>query len=158
MARYISSWTSGDDPEQTAVDQLAQQLHQHLIQVSADIDTVHIHGAGSSAVQEIVARLLTERLGFRQERRLSFLSVAARPDFYLPMGDGRGVLAEVERGGTTTNNHDLKDLWKTHIAGDAHHLFLVVPHSNWKADGTPRERPFRGASRRLRTFFEGAAT
>lgn len=73
----------------------------------------------------------------------------------LPPQDGgpRGVLAEVERGGTTTNNHDLKDLWKTHIAKDAHHLFLVVPHSNWRSDGAARERPFPATSRRLATFF-----
>ena len=63
------------------------------------------------------------------------------------------MLAEVERGGTTTNNHDLKDFWKAHIAPDAHHLFLIVPHSNWKRDGTGREKPFKHVCRRLRAFF-----
>lgn len=78
---------------------------------------------------------------------------AARPDFFFPLSEGRGVIAEVERGGTTTNNHDLKDLWKAHIAPDAHHLFLIVPVNNWKADGSARERPFAVVSRRLGAFF-----
>ena len=61
--------------------------------------------------------------------------------------------SEVERGGTTTNNHDLKDLWKAHVAPDAHHLFLIVPNNNWRADGTPREKPFPLVARRLGAFF-----
>jgi hypothetical protein len=69
------------------------------------------------------------------------------------LGDGRGVIAEVERGGTTTNNHDLKDLWKAHIAPDAQHLFLIVPNANWRAAGTARERPFALVQRRLGAFF-----
>ena len=50
-------------------------------------------------------------------------------------------------------HHDLKDLWKTHIASDAHHLFLVVPHANWNAAGGAREKPFVRVSRRLAAFF-----
>ncbi|CAM3498549.1 hypothetical protein NODU109028_19675 [Nocardioides dubius] len=65
---------------------------------------------------------------------------------------GRGVIAEVERGGTPTNNQDLKDLWKAHIAADVQHLFLIVPHSNWRADGTAREKPFKLVARRLSAF------
>jgi hypothetical protein len=38
------------------------------------------------------------------------LVTRARPDFYYRLSDCRGILSEVERGGTTTNNHDLKDL------------------------------------------------
>jgi len=77
----------------------------------------------------------------------------ARPDFYFPVAPGRGILAEVERGGTTTNNHDLKDLWKVHISPTAQHLFLVVPHANWNEQGLPRERPFNRVSSRLGAFF-----
>ena len=29
---------------------------------------------------------------------------------------------------------DLKDLWKAHIAPDAQHLFLLVPHANYGRD------------------------
>ena len=49
------------------VDHLADQLLGHLVDVSDDIDRVHVHGARSSAVQEIVALLLRERLDFAEE-------------------------------------------------------------------------------------------
>lgn len=80
-----------------------------------------------SDIQKIASRLLKVELGFLEETRFAddagFLT-RARPDFIYRLSNGRGVLAEVERGGTTTNNHDLKDFWKTHIAPDAQHLFL----------------------------------
>ena len=63
------------------------------------------------------------------------------------------MVAEVERGGTVNNNHDLKDMWKAHIALTAQHLFLVVPNANWTEAGGPRERPFARVSRRLGAFF-----
>jgi hypothetical protein len=62
-------------------------------------------------------------------------------------------IAEVVRGGTTTNNHDLKDLWKTHVAADAQHLFLVVPNANWNEAGTAREHPYARVLTRLGSFF-----
>ncbi|HEX8002914.1 MAG TPA: hypothetical protein VF519_09505 [Mycobacteriales bacterium] len=62
------------------------------------------------------------------------------------------MLAEVERGGTTTNNHDLKDFWKAHVS-PAQHLFLVVPNANWNEAQAAREHPFQRVRLRLRTFF-----
>jgi len=38
-----------------------------------------------------------------------------------------GILMEVERGKTTTNNMDLLDIYKCHICEEANHLFLFVP-------------------------------
>lgn len=70
---------------------------------------------------------------------------AARLDFVLRLGPNRGILAEVERGGTV-NNHDLKDVWKAHIGLDAQHLFLVVPNSSLRKDGPPREGRSFGSS------------
>ena len=103
-----------------------------------------------------MAKLLREELHFSEEvvltPELGFVT-RARPDFFYRLDDGRGVLAEVERGGTTTNNHDLKDLWKAHIASDAQHLFLVVPNANWAESGRARERPFLRVSRRIGAFF-----
>ena len=72
------------------------------------------------------------------------------------IGRGEGVIAEVERGGTVTNNHDLKDIWKAHLAQDAQHLFLIVPNSNWKQSGLPRERPFLRVTHRMGAFFGDA--
>jgi hypothetical protein len=158
---YYQRWTKtalsdAEAAEMATVDGLAAALRAHLRAEAAAIATAHVHGAGSSAIQLIVSRLLAQELGFREEVVLTpqhgFVT-RARPDFYYRLGPRRGVLAEVERGGTTTNNHDLKDFWKTHLAPDAQHLFLVVPVSNWNSAGAPRERPFALVARRLGAFF-----
>jgi|SRR4051794_15000498 len=138
------------------VDLLARGLRQHVSETAEEIKALHVHGAPSSAVQAHFSRLLRDRLGFREEVVLTpqeGLVTRARPDFVFELARGRGVIAEVERGGTTTNNHDLKDLWKTHVAPDAQHLFLMVPNKNWRADGSPREKPFPLVARRLGAFF-----
>jgi hypothetical protein len=159
-ARFVrGTLTPAEADEVRRVDGLAAKLRAHLEESEDAIAAVHIHRAPSSAVQAIVAELLRARLSFREEvvltPELGFVT-SARPDFFLRLGDGRGVLAEVERGGTTTNNHDLKDLWKAHIAPDAQHLFLVVPHANWAQGGRAREKPFLRVSRRLGAFFGDA--
>jgi len=156
-ARHVRANVS---PEQAAeldtVDGLAEKLLAHIAATREEIALLHVHGAPSKAIQNHFAKLLCEQLGFGEEVVLtpqSGLVTQARPDFFFELNEGRGIIAEVERGGTTTNNHDLKDLWKAHVAPDAHHLFLMVPRNNWKADGSPRERPFQIVSRRLGAFF-----
>lgn len=156
-ARHVKASVS---PEQTVelatVDGLAEKLLAHILATREEIALLHVHGARSKAIQDHFAKLLREDLGFGEEVVLtpqSGLVTQARPDFFFELEQGRGIIAEVERGGTTTNNHDLKDLWKAHVAPDAHHLFLMVPHNNWKADGSPRERPFQIVARRLGAFF-----
>ena len=156
-ARFVRSMLDADEAvELERVDALAEQLRAHLASQSVQIDTVHVHRAQSSAVQSIVADLLREQLGFRDEIVLTpqdgFVT-HARPDFVFSLGPGRGIIAEVERGGTTTNNHDLKDLWKTHIAADAQHLFLIVPNANWNEAGVAREHPYARVLTRLGSFF-----
>lgn len=147
-------------PDQTAelavVDSLAERLLTHILATKEEIAALHVHGAQSRAIQDHFAKLLTQELGFGEEVVLtpqSGLVTHARPDFFFNIAEGRGIIAEVERGGTTTNNHDLKDLWKAHVAPDAHHLFLIVPWNNWKADGSAREKPFQIVARRLGAFF-----
>lgn len=142
--------------ELAAVDVLARRLFEHLEISQVAIDQAHVHGAPSGAIQAIASQLLTVQLGFEEEVVIpsdASLTTRARPDFIYRLDHGRGVLAEVERGGTTTNNHDLKDFWKTHISPEAQHLFLLVPHSNWTSDGRGREKPYQAVSRRLRAFF-----
>ena len=139
-----------------AVDRLALRLIDHIEATREEIAALHVHGAGSQALQGHFSLLLKTELGFGEEVVLTPQSgfvTHARPDFFFPLGPGRGIIAEVERGGTTTNNHDLKDVWKAHIAPDSHHLFLIVPHNNWKADGSARERPFQIVARRIGAFF-----
>lgn len=147
---------SGDRKSLARAKGLADRLRLSLDGREADIDLAHIHGANSSAIQVVVSQVLREELGFGEEVVLTpqdgFVT-QARPDFYFPLSPGRGIIAEVERGGTVTNNHDLKDLWKTHIAPDAQHLFLVVPISNWSLSGSARERPFLRVCNRLKAFF-----
>ena len=155
--RFVRSVLTPDEATEVKhVDALATKLSQHLQANSTQIDLVHVHRAQSSAVQLIVSSLLRERLGFREEVVLTpsegFVT-HARPDFVYALGPGRGIIAEVERGGTTTNNHDLKDVWKAHIASDAQHLFLIVPNANWNEAGAARERPFARVLVRLGSFF-----
>jgi hypothetical protein len=154
--RLVRSDVPADDPEQRAVDDLAQELLDHLAASADAINAVHVHRAPSSAIQAIVSGLLTARLGFGEEVVITpqdgFVS-HARPDFFYRLPSGGGVLAEVERGGTVNNNHDLKDMWKTHISPDAQHLFLIVPNSNWLPTGRAREKPFPRVASRMRAFF-----
>lgn len=156
-ARFVRSGLTGDEEvELHTVDRLAARLLHYLDGAERDIDLVHIHGASSSVVQVLVSELLRGELGFREEQVIPAevgFSTRARPDFLFVIGTGRGILAEVERGGTTTNNHDLKDMWKAHIAPNAQHLFLIVPHANWNAAGLPREHPFHRVVGRVGSFF-----
>ena len=155
--RYARAHLSAaEQRELTTVDGLAGQLRGHLAQRAVDIDRIHVHGAQSKDVQDVVAELLCGHLGFGQEVVLTpqdGLVTRARPDFFFRLDEGRGILAEVERGGMTLNNHDLKDLWKTHVALDAQHLFLVVPMANWNQDGSARDKPFPRVVQRLGAFF-----
>lgn len=140
----------------SAVDTLATQLRAHLDANADRVDEAHVHGAQSKAIQQIVAELLCDRLGFSTEVILTpqdKLVTRARPDFFFRLSADRGILAEVERGGTVNNNHDLKDIWKAHVARDAQHLFLVVPNANWVTGGTTREKPFMRVCNRASAFF-----
>lgn len=156
-ARHVRASLSPEQAiELAAVDSLAARLVAHIATTRGEIALLHVHGAPSKAIQDHFAKLLREDLGFGEEVVLTpqfGLVTHARPDFFFKLAEGRGIIAEVERGGTTTNNHDLKDMWKAHVAPDAHHLFLMVPHNNWRADGSPRERPFQIVARRLGAFF-----
>lgn len=151
-----------DDAEQAEiarVDLLAGHLRERLELAAADIDLRHVHGAQSSAIQGLVSAILRHELAFSEEVVLTpqtGLVTRARPDFVYQLGPGRGVIAEVERGGTVTNNHDLKDMWKAHVVPDAHHLFLVVPRANWNLAGRAREQPFVRVCHRLSAFFGDA--
>lgn len=142
--------------ELVRVDAMAAALRDHLERESAAIDVAHIHGAQSGRIQSIVSELLRAKLEFREEVVLTpqdGLVTHARPDFFYRLSDDRGILAEVERGGTTTNNHDLKDMWKAHVSPDAQHLFLIVPNANWNEAGSAREKPFPRVVARLGAFF-----
>jgi hypothetical protein len=93
--------------ELARVDELAQELREHLEASSGMIDAAHVHLAPSGAIQSIASVLLREKLGFEEEKRFDDVSLSARPrpDFIFHLADRRGILAEVERAGrppTTT--------------------------------------------------------
>jgi hypothetical protein len=151
-----STLTPAERAELDEVDALAERLRSHLHSQSEIITALHVFRAQSKAIQDHVGRLLQHELRFGSEVVLTpqegFVT-RSRPDFFFRLSTDRGIIAEVERGGTTANNHDLKDLWKTHVASDAHHLFLVVPVELQNELGTVRERPFRKVVRRMGAFF-----
>lgn len=158
VRRYEQFLRSGVDPnsaEVLRVQRLADQLASWIDQLDGEISAAHVHGAQSAAIQSLVGAALSS-VGFVEEQVLTAqegFSTRARPDFFFRLSDGRGIIAEVERGGAVNNNHDLKDMWKAHIASDAQHLFLIVPFSNWLPDGSPREKPFARVLHRYGSFF-----
>lgn len=146
--------------ELAAVSALADDLHVYLESIEEQLDAAHRPDAQSRTIQELVGGWLRQQ-GFEEEFLYAFLETPgshSRPDFYRDLGNRRGILAEIERGGAVNNNHDLKDVWKCHLSERTQHLFLVVPNRNFKRDGTKRETPFARCNARLATFFQSERT
>ena len=108
----------------------------------------------SSAEVQATFREPAERLGFHSERKGLFADSIAglRPDYFMYL-NGTGILLEVERGKTTTNNMDLLDFWKCHISGNASYLFLLVPKALQHNDGMTPKKEYAAVARRLAQFF-----
>jgi hypothetical protein len=137
------------------VDDLANELRRYLDEedVTEEIRKRHVLGAPSSQIQAIVMQKALE-LGFQSEKKRLFANSdvpGLRPDYYRPVGN-TGILLEVERGKTTTNNMDLLDLWKCHICERASYLFLLVPQARPSANGRVL-RHFKQVTNRLGTFL-----
>jgi hypothetical protein len=138
------------------VSSIAKQLRDYMATASvcSAIRGCHRLNGTSHEVQAVLSDKLTE-LGFQSERcgLFSQYPVASlRPDFYRRVHNS-GILLEIERGKTLTNNMDLLDLWKCHLCAHADFLFLVVPNERPSESGQVI-KAFAGASRRLSTFFE----
>jgi hypothetical protein len=121
--------------------------------VAEQIAAVHKLGASSVEVQNVCLPGV-QALGFTPEKTGLFQNDAVsalRPDYYLKVRE-TGILLEVERGKTTTNNMDLLDFWKCHICEHAEYLFLLVPHARLSENGSVM-RHFKQVQRRLGTFF-----
>ena len=137
-------------------DAIAAELRRHLnlVETQQQIRERHVLGASSALIQALVLSKAAT-LGFEDEKKGLFANYAVpalRPDYYCPLGDS-GILLEVERGKTTTNNMDLLDFWKCHICEHADYLFLLVPQARPSANGTVL-RHFQQVKRRLGVFFE----
>lgn len=114
----------------------------------------NLPGLSSAMVQATFDRF-SSGLGFLSEAKGLFAKYenkALRPDFYLPMGES-GILMEVERGKTTTNNMDLLDMWKCHLCLHADYLFLMVPQAlRHNLSMTPKKE-YNSVVKRLGSFF-----
>jgi hypothetical protein len=109
---------------------------------------------GSSAAVQDTFRQSAEALGFRSEVKGLFADsvTGLRPDYYLKINE-TGIILEVERGKTTTNNMDLLDFWKCHICRSAQYLFLLVPNELRHNEKMSPKREYQACCRRLSQFF-----
>lgn len=78
--------------------------------------------------------------------------LAFEPNYFHPLGT-TGILLEVERGKTTTNNMDLLDFWKCHICGVACYLFLLVSKALQHDPEMTPKRESSAVQHRLAEFF-----
>ena len=110
--------------------EIAREIENYLKnkEVYERIKKANTKGTSSQIIQEIIEEI-AKPLGFTDEKEGLFKKYSnsgLRPDFYKKLGKS-GILMEVERGKTTTNNMDLLDIYKCHICEEASHLFLFVP-------------------------------
>jgi hypothetical protein len=116
-------------------------------------DTHKLH-AKSGEIQDIILNE-TKKLGFVSEKNGLFNNLLVkqlRPDYFLKIDNGSGIIMEVERGKTIANNMDLLDIWKCHICDEANFLFLIIP--NIRQSATGQNIIFKTVERRMLTFFE----
>src|SRR5438128_2317273 len=127
MMRFAKATT--DSAELQSVADVAESLREHLNTEGAQaaVALANLPRSPSTMVQASFLEFATG-LGFRSEATGLFAAYKKRlrPDYYLKMG-ATGILLEVERGKTITNNMDMLDFWKCHLCKDAHYLFLLVP-------------------------------
>jgi len=119
-------------------------------EVNERIQNANSKGTHSKKIQDIIMEFAIS-LGFKNEKEELFLKYKnskLRPDFYKKLDKG-GILIEVEKGKTITNNMDLLDVWKCHICEEANHLFLIVP-----IEVTHTKNVFNIVCNRTSSFFK----
>jgi len=141
--------------EHAAVLDISDQLLDHLNSPEALelMRLANLPGISSAEVQATFLPFALE-LGFTSEAKGLFLEYEnrLRPDYYRPI-EGSGILLEVERGKTTTNNMDLLDFWKCHLCRTADYLFLMVPQALKHNDLMTPKKEYNSVVKRLDTFF-----
>ncbi len=144
-----------DTNESRAIQEISDKLLAHLNTPDALtlMLSANLPGVSSAMVQATFLPFATE-LGFTSEAKGLFTEYRnnLRPDYFRKVGDN-GIILEVERGKTTTNNMDLLDFWKCHLCHHADYLFLMVPQAlKHNATMTPK-REYNSVVKRLETFF-----
>ena len=155
---FVQEGVVGTD-EFLEVREVADRLHAHLNTPEALtlIEAANQPGTSSAMVQAAFLPFAGE-LGFQNETSglfASYQTAGLRPDYYLPVGDS-GILLEVERGKTTTNNMDLLDFWKCHLCEHANYLFLLVPQALRHNPTMSPKREYASVVKRLESFFRPA--
>lgn len=144
-----------ESSEHSEVMELSDRLLAHLNTDSARSLMVAANMPGLSSA-EVQASFLPFALetGFSSEAKGLFddYENRLRPDYFCRLGSN-GVLLEVERGKTTTNNMDLLDLWKTHLCRHADYLFLMVPQALRHNETMRPKKEYQSVIKRLSTFF-----
>lgn len=148
-----------DSAEQLVVQSVSDDLLAHLNTPAALalIEGANLPGMSSSMVQATFEPFATG-LGFTSEVKGLFdeyKNKALRPDYYLGI-EGNGILLEVERGKTTTNNMDLLDLWKCHVCHHADYLFLMVPQALRHNPTMTPKKEYMSVVKRMESFFMSA--
>lgn len=146
----------GDTLELRRVVEIAEKLHDHLSSAETieKILKANLHGKPSHGVQACILDY-AKGLGFESEKKGLFgryKTANIRPDYYLSLAEGRGIILEVERGKTLANNMDLLDVWKCHICEEAQYLFLMVPILRPDEKGH-MTKVFEKVVERLESFF-----
>lgn len=146
--RSSAEWRKVED----VADALLNELNSD--DISDRISQANLPGTSSAHVQAAFG-VAASRLGFHSERTGLFAESipGLRPDYFLPVAE-TGILLEVERGKTTTNNMDLLDFWKCHICKVAAYLFLLVPQALQHNTAMTPKKEFVAVRRRLAQFFE----
>ena len=154
--RTVYSQDQAAHPEaHAAVQDISDRLLEHLNTEPA-LDLMRLANLPTRSSADVQAAFLPFALdlGFTSEAKGLFLEYdnKLRPDYYRPVGDS-GILLEVERGKTTTNNMDLLDFWKCHLCRTAHYLFLMVPQALKHNDAMTPKKEYNAVVKRLETFF-----
>jgi hypothetical protein len=121
--------------------------------ISRKISETHQVNATSHKIQDIFIDKCLE-LGFSSEKKGLFDNYKTsqlRPDYYKPINN-TGIIMEVERGKTITNNMDLLDVWKCHICKEADYLLLIVPIIRQTNSGSST-KTFDPVINRIDSFF-----
>jgi hypothetical protein len=141
-----------DKSQYKIVLNLAKEIEKfiNIGEVNSRIQKANSKGSHSKEIQDIIMEFASP-LGFVDEKEglfKKYKNSKLRPDFFMKLDKG-GILMEVEKGKTITNNMDLLDLWKCHICEEANHLFLLVP-----IEVTHTKNIFNSVCNRMNSFFQ----
>jgi hypothetical protein len=121
-------------------------------EIREELEELNKPGVISQKIQGIINQK-AEKLDFKSEKKGLFKDFQLRPDYFLDLGENKGIIMEVERGKTLVSNMALLDVWKCHICPYANFLFLIVPMIRPTEKGG-RTKIFENVEKRISPFFE----